>query len=210
MLGSVGATRDSAQETFRILIIEHDAELARLLMTSLSTAGFECRHAPDGDAGITSFHMSQPHLVLLDLSVPGRSGHSVCAKIRETSLIPIITLTAAPSEADQMEAFKIGADDFVLKPISPKLLVARVLAFLRRVYRYDPELQTQIKLRQRDREAAQRQALGTTLVPPGWASCNTCNYMGPRERFERFNPDGAMVMICPNCHHKEDISFAIG
>ncbi|MBV9866655.1 MAG: response regulator transcription factor [Abitibacteriaceae bacterium] len=210
MLGPAGSTRDSAQETFRILIIEHDTDLARLLMTSLATAGFECRHAPDGDAGISSFAMSHPHLVLLDLAIPGLSGHDVCAKIRETSLIPVITLTAATSEAEQLEAFKIGADDFVLKPVSPKLLVARVLAFLRRVYRYDPELQTQIRMRERDRQAAQRQALGTTLVPTGWASCNICNYMGPRERFERFNPEGAMVMICPNCHHKEDISFSIG
>lgn len=213
MLGPAGNNRDSTQDKFRILIIGHQADVARLLLTSLTTAGFECHHALDGDAGLTSFHANRPHLVLLDLSIPGLSGRDICGQIRAASLIPIITVAEADSETEQLEAFRLGADDYVTPPINAKLLVARILAFLRRVYRYDPEMVAQQQAHHEARaaaHAAERHATDFVSVPPGWALCNTCNYMGPRPKFERFNPDKVMVMICPVCLHKEDISYSIG
>ena len=213
MLGPIGSNRDATQDKFRILIIGHQAEVARLLLTTLTTAGFECHHALDGEAGLTSFHASRPHLVLLDLCIPGLSGREICGQIRAASMIPIITVTEADSETEQLEAFRLGADDYVTPPLNAKLLVARILAFLRRVYRYDPEMVAQQQSRQEAHaaaEAAQRKAADFVTVPSGWALCNTCSYMGPREKFERFNPDHVMVMICPVCHHKEDISYSIG
>lgn len=213
MLDPTGSNRDATQDKFRILIIGHPADVARLLLTSLTTAGFECHHAVDGDGGMTSFYANRPHLVLLDLSIAGLAGLDICGQIRAVNLIPVITVAEADSEAEQLEAFRLGADDYITPPINTKLLVARILAFLRRVYRYDPEMGAQQQARQEGRAAAlaaERRAADFVTVPPGWALCNACNYMGPRPKFERFNPDKIMVMVCPVCHDKEDISYSIG
>ena len=115
MLGPIGSNRDATQDKFRILIIGHQMDVARLLLTSLTNAGFECHHAPDGDAGITSFHANRPHLVLLDLNVEGLSGHDICGQMRAVSMIPIITIAGADSETEQLEAFRLGADDYVMR-----------------------------------------------------------------------------------------------
>ena len=187
-------------EQFRVLMIEDDMETARLLATALAALKLDCRHAPDGRLALEAFRATNPHLVLLDLKIPGASGHEVCAKIREDSTVPIIVLTALSGEDEQVQGFKLGADDYVLKPFSPKLLAARVMAGLRRAYRYDAS------------ENGLEQAvssLGTSSVPSGWATCGRCDYMGPRARFEHENALGRMTLRCPSCSESDQIVFSL-
>ena len=158
----------------------------------------ECRYAQDGLVGLKAFQEADPHLVLTDIQMPGMDGKQLCAKIRETSIIPIIMMTAADSEEAQMAGFKMGADDYVPKPFNPKLLVARVVANLRRVYRYDFSA---------DEEEKKKNTAET--IPSGWAACNMCGYMGPREKFEQLNGVGINFNRCPRCQQGDSIAFAI-
>jgi len=181
---------------FRILVVEDDPGIARLVLATLTRSGFECRYAPDGLEGWTAFRQSDPHLVLTDIMMPGMSGHELCVKIRETSTIPIIMMTAADSEEAQLQGFKGGADDYVAKPFNPKIMTARVIANLRRVYRYDVD-----DKKESDKESA---------IPAGWGQCQSCQYMGPRDRFKTLMQDGDPVTVCPVCGQAERVAYSIG
>ena len=184
---------------FRVLVVEDDSHIARLILANLTKAGLECRYAPDGVAGFKAFEEANPHLVLTDIMMPGMDGRQLCTKIRESSTIPIIMMTAADSEEAEMAGFKVGADDYVPKPFNPKLLIARVIANLRRVYRYDFK---------EEEEKKSPPAEGS--LPAGWASCDMCGYMGPREKFEKMNSRGDRFATCPRCQQGESITFSIG
>ncbi len=181
---------------FRVLVVEDDGNIARLILTTLTRAGFECRYAPDGNEGLAAFKESNPHLVLTDIMMPGMNGQELVLKIRETSKVPIIMMTAADSEDAQLAGFKGGADDYVPKPFNPKMMTARVIAHLRRVYRYDYQEEKETK-----KESS---------IPAGWAQCQGCGYMGPRERFRTGTRDGDPVTICPVCSQEERIAYSIG
>lgn len=182
---------------FRILVVEDDNSIARLILTTLTRAGFECRYAPDGSEGWTAFRSSDPHLVLTDIMMPGMNGQELCKKIRETSTIPIIMMTAADTEEAQLEGFKGGADDYVAKPFNPKMMTARVFAHLRRVYRYDFK----------ENSAPEDEA---STIPAGWGQCQSCSYMGPRDRFKTQMQDGQPMTVCPVCNQAERVAYSIG
>lgn len=212
--GAANATPPSNAASYRILIVEDDAAIARLVAMSLMPLGMDCRYAADGEAALLAFEQIQPHLVLLDVNLPKLDGRAVCAKIRETSTVPIIMLTAQDKEDEQLLGFKLGADDYISKPFNPKLLLARIVAQLRRVYRYDTDNAEDL-VRQRDMAAMQSRAAVESAptkvrVPAGWAVCDACAYMGPRARFETENAIGEHVSVCPNCGQTEHIVFSIG
>jgi DNA-binding response OmpR family regulator len=187
---------------FRILVVEDDQNIARLILTTLTRAGFECRYAPDGNEGLTAFRSGDPHLVLTDIMMPGMNGQELVVKIRETSTIPIIMMTAADSEAAQIEGFKGGADDYVPKPFNPKMMTARIIAHLRRVYRYDFV----------EKKAAQSQNApeSHSEIPAGWGQCQRCDYMGPHEKFGTEIIDGETMTVCPSCGEAEHVAYSIG
>ncbi|MDO5521043.1 MAG: response regulator transcription factor [bacterium] len=116
----------------KILIVEDEKELATILGAYLSVEGFETIIANDGEAGLTEFANSDISMALLDIMLPKVDGIEVCKKIRETSDIPVIMISAKDGEMDKVVALGIGADDYVTKPFSPLELVARVKAQLRR------------------------------------------------------------------------------
>jgi DNA-binding response OmpR family regulator len=182
---------------YRILVVEDDPNIARLILAILTKAGFECRYAPDGLAGLEAFKDADPHLVLLDLMMPGMDGRELCSKIREKSTVPIIMMTALNTDDDQVQGFKIGADDYVPKPFNPKLMVARVIAHLRRVYRYDSA-----------GAPAPEEAVKVPL-PAGWARCDSCGYMGPEDKFQQKNKHGQQFVMCPACQQSEHIAYSI-
>lgn len=115
-----------------ILIIEDEPELVRVLRSYLEKAGYQVEAAFRGDTGISAFEHKQPNLVILDLNLPGLDGLDVARQIRRKSNTPILMLTARVEEADQLIGLEIGADDYVTKPYSPRIVVARVRALLRR------------------------------------------------------------------------------
>jgi DNA-binding response OmpR family regulator len=115
-----------------VLIVEDDARIARLVRQNLEAAGLVCRVAPDGDSALAEFERDRPMLIVLDLMIPGPDGHEVCRRIRRTSDLPILMLTARGDEAEKVLGFELGADDYLVKPFSTRELVARVRALLRR------------------------------------------------------------------------------
>ena len=121
-----------------ILIVEDDKDIADLIAHYLQKAGHAIDAASSGTAALAKIKVSRPSLVLLDLMLPGMDGLLVCQTLRkdpETAAIPIIMLTARGEEAERIAGLELGADDYVTKPFSPKELVARVGALLRRTKR---------------------------------------------------------------------------
>ncbi len=116
----------------RVLIVEDERQLARVLQAYLEKAGFEVRVADRGDTGLAEFRRFRPDVVLLDLNLPGMDGLDVAREIRRLDDTPIIMITARVDEVDQVLGLELGADDYVTKPFSPRVLVARVRAVLRR------------------------------------------------------------------------------
>lgn len=114
------------------MIIEDETELARVLRSYLEKAGYRVLSASRGDVGLKAWEVEQPDLVLLDLNLPGMDGLDVAAEIRRYSDTPIIMMTARVSEPDRLTGLEMGADDYIIKPYSPREVVARVKAVLRR------------------------------------------------------------------------------
>lgn len=119
-----------------ILIIEDEPDIARTLVYNLEKEGFSTRLAQTGAEGVRAALCSPgPDLILLDLMLPDMSGHEICTRLREqgkTRSVPIIMLTARGEEEDRIKGFEVGADDYVTKPFSPRELLARIKAVLRR------------------------------------------------------------------------------
>jgi two-component system response regulator RegX3 len=120
-------------EMKRILIVDDEEMIVKTVKAYLDQEGFKTYVATDGEAALCAFGEKQPDLVVLDLMLPKLSGIEVTKKIRETSTVPIIMLTAKVSEVDRVLGLELGADDYVVKPFSPRELVARVRAVLRRI-----------------------------------------------------------------------------
>src|SRR5688500_11373462 len=118
--------------SLRVLLIDDDQRLFDLLGSFLEPNGCTLYHAPDGPRGLASLESNTFDAVLLDVMMPGMDGLEVCRRIRTKSNIPILMLTARGDEADRVVGLEIGADDYVPKPFSPRELLARLRAVLRR------------------------------------------------------------------------------
>lgn len=116
----------------RILVADDDVELLGLVAFALRQAGFQVLEAADGEAALEVFRIERPDLVILDVNMPRRSGFEVLRTLRETSDVPVMMLTVRSSEEDQVKGLDLGADDYLGKPFSPRTLLARVRALLRR------------------------------------------------------------------------------
>ena len=115
-----------------ILVVEDDYNISNLIHMYLAKEGFETRLASNGAAAIEEFQKKAPDLIVLDIMLPVMDGWAVCARIRETSKVPIIMLTAKSEVFDRIHGLEIGADDYVVKPFEMKELIARINAVLRR------------------------------------------------------------------------------
>ena len=115
-----------------ILLIEDEEEIADLLRLYFERDGFRFVHATTGEHGLERLRQGDVRMTLLDIGLPGMDGIEVCRRIRAKSDMPVIMLTARDSEVDKIVGLEIGADDYVTKPFSPRELVARVKAVLRR------------------------------------------------------------------------------
>jgi two-component system, OmpR family, response regulator RpaB len=121
----------AAKET--ILVVDDEASIRRILETRLSMIGYQVLTACDGEEAIALFRRSLPDLVVLDVMMPRLDGYGVCQELRKESDVPIVMLTALGDVADRITGLELGADDYVVKPFSPKELEARIRCVLRRV-----------------------------------------------------------------------------
>jgi two-component system response regulator RstA len=118
-----------------ILLIEDDARLAELTATYLEQNGLRVKVEARGDRALERFTQDKPRLVLLDLLLPGKDGLSICRELRRVHDVPILILTAKDTDLDHVIGLEAGADDYVMKPVDPMVLLARVRALLRRAER---------------------------------------------------------------------------
>ena len=126
-------TPSEIQDRERILVVDDEASIRRILETRLKMVGYEVFTAADGEEAIESYQKNNPDLVILDVMMPKMDGYGVTREIRKTSETPIIILTALGDVSERITGLELGADDYVIKPFSPKELEARVKAVLRRV-----------------------------------------------------------------------------
>ena len=129
-----------------ILIVEDEIELARVLRDYLEKAGFRVLTATNGAAAVAAFRHTPADLVILDLNLPGMDGLDVARELRRGSSVPIIMATARVEESDRLVGLELGADDYVIKPYSPREVVARVRAVLRRA-QAQPEIPEVLRAR---------------------------------------------------------------
>lgn len=116
----------------KLLLVDDDADLLAVTSFALQQAGFLVLGASSVPTAVETFDKEQPDLVLLDINLPGGTGFDVCRAIRRTSHVPIMMLTVRGEEEDLVRALELGADDYLTKPFSPRTLIARVRALLRR------------------------------------------------------------------------------
>jgi DNA-binding response OmpR family regulator len=116
----------------KVLAVDDDRDLLELIGFALAQAGFLVVKAADGPSAVRVFDAEAPDLVVLDINMPGASGFQVCEAIRARSRVPVMMLTARSEEEDLVKALELGADDYLTKPFSPKTLLARIRALLRR------------------------------------------------------------------------------
>jgi DNA-binding response OmpR family regulator len=120
----------------RILVVEDDRAVHRALKRLFEPEGFEVEAAYDGPSGLQAFRVSPPSAVVLDMRLPGMAGPDVCREIKQTApTVPVIILSAASDVTDKVLLLELGADDYVTKPFSPRVLLARVRAAVRRSIR---------------------------------------------------------------------------
>jgi DNA-binding response OmpR family regulator len=123
----------------RILVVEDEPTLAATLEYNLGREGYQVLTAGDGEIGLSTARAEQPHLIILDLILPGLDGLEVCRILRRETPVPILMLTAKGEEVDKVVGLELGADDYVTKPFSMRELLARVRALLRRAEQAPPE-----------------------------------------------------------------------
>ena len=120
-------------DKIRILVVDDESRMRKLVRDFLVREGYEVLEAGDGEEALDLFYREKDiALIILDVMMPKRNGFEVCREIRETSKVPIIMLTAKGEESDELNGFELGVDEYISKPFSPKILVARVGAILRR------------------------------------------------------------------------------
>ena len=129
----------------KILVVDYDVPLSLILATKLNILGYKVLLASNGKDALNTFNREQPNLVILDILLPKLDGYEVCRKIREGSQVPIIMLTSLGGISDRVLGLELGADDYVVKPFSPKELEARIRAVLRRTH---PKQKTQLEKKQ--------------------------------------------------------------
>lgn len=128
----------------RLLLIDDNQHLLEAIATALESSGYAIDTAENGEAGLARFAERAPDLVVLDVMMPGLDGWEVCRRLRESSRVPIIMLTARDSETDRIMGLRLGADDYVGKPFSLKELEARIEAVLRRARMAPPSDEEQV------------------------------------------------------------------
>ena len=142
-----------------ILVADDDPHIRQLLVFALAKAGLDTLEAGDGEAAIAMVEAHRPDLVVLDINMPRMNGIEVCRRLRAAGDLPILFLSSRDDEIDRILGIELGADDYVTKPFSPREVVARVMAILRRVAGRPPRVET---------AAAAIRHGRLTLDPDGW------------------------------------------
>ena len=129
----------------KILIVDNEVLICQTLELRLTIRGYQIYTALSGEQALEIFQREHPDLVILEIMLPGVNGYEVCHELRKKSNVPIIILTALGDISDRVRGLEFGADDYIIKPFSPKELEARILSVLRRISKLPPSIETQQK-----------------------------------------------------------------
>ncbi len=201
-VAGIKASGAEAKTTFSILIIAKNPEVEGLMQTLLKASGFECQFAPQGGLGLSMFESNPADMVLISTELPDRNGFEVCLKLREKSTVPVLMVTTKRSTEEEFRGLKVGADAYLEEPFNSRLVMAHIVAQLRRTYKYDGQ--------SKNSEVAEAENEQATLVPAGWASCEACHYMGPQTQFQTVSSEGDAELVCPNCGAEQRATFEVG
>jgi two-component system alkaline phosphatase synthesis response regulator PhoP len=116
----------------KILVVDDEPQILKVLKAFIENAGYQVVISMDGRSAFSTFQMEKPDFVILDLNLPGMDGLEVCRAIRKESNVPLLMLTARSEEADKLIGLEMGADDYIVKPFSPREIVARIRTIMRR------------------------------------------------------------------------------
>ncbi|MDX8336311.1 MULTISPECIES: response regulator transcription factor [Cetobacterium] len=125
----------------KILIVEDEKSLANIISDALKFEGFDTSIVYRGDQALDSFYEEKPDLILLDINLPGMNGWDICKQLKSISQVPIIMVTARDSEFDEIKGLELGADDYITKPFTPKLLIIK----LKKIFKLDNDTFFKIK-----------------------------------------------------------------
>ena len=146
-----------------VLIVEDDKEIREGIKIYLKSQGYQVYQAADGVEGLEVIKREEIHLAIVDIMMPRMDGWQTCREIRRDSTVPIIMLTARSEERDELQGFELGVDEYISKPFSPKILVARVGALLKRIYGTDAEEKMEAGGIELDKAAHQVQVDGKSI-----------------------------------------------
>ncbi|BCM90876.1 transcriptional regulatory protein WalR [Abditibacteriota bacterium] len=196
---------------YRILIAENDDDLAQLVAQNLQKAGFATFIANDGAQALQDFTSIAPHLLLCDILMPCLTGHELVARVRAQSGIPILMMTNDNNDEAQIRGLKDGADDYLAKPFNPRVLTARVIANLRRVYHYHRAIVAHAPATPAPVSPAIAASIeqAQSALPKGFLRCGECPYIGPSWKFNALDKEKRPVIQCPSCGNRS-ITFSIG
>lgn len=151
-------------ERAKILVVDDESRMRKLVKDFLTREGYMVLEAGDGMEAMDLFYEDKDiALIILDVMMPKMDGWQVCREVRETSKVPIIMLTARSEERDELQGFELGVDEYISKPFSPKILVARVGALLKRIYGTDAEEKMEAGGIELDKAAHQVQVDGKSI-----------------------------------------------
>lgn len=153
-----------------VMIIEDDRNTANLIAVYLKRDGFRTLTSADGEAGLALAEKHHPDLVILDLMLPKLDGWEVCRRLRQASEVPIIMLTARAEEVDRVAGLTLGADDYVVKPFSPREIMARMTAISSQIAAGD--FSVRVPAGTRDEVGSLRRP--STAWPPAWRKSKNC------------------------------------
>jgi ActR/RegA family two-component response regulator len=238
---------NNSKTHFHVLLVEGDYDIAQPILMGLEHAGFEAHYTPDMAGALHALQECDLHLIIISLDLANSQAPSLCRTVRHVSNMPLILTGRDCNLTTQVNAFHLGADDYVAHPCDARLLVGRAAALLRRSYHYSqPRLRIAQSGTGRPLEAAQHPSALRNMpahpqhanqpathsdhsstcpeaapqhpksqLPKGWATCDTCGYIGPLEKFA--NPNGKAgfadfhtVLCCPNCQHEDVARFNVG
>ena len=147
----------------QILVVDDESRMRKLVKDFLQREGYSVLEAGDGMEAMDIFYEQKIDLVILDVMMPRMDGWQTCREIRRDSTVPIIMLTARSEERDELQGFELGVDEYISKPFSPKILVARVGALLKRIYGTDAEEKMEAGGIELDKAAHQVQVDGKSI-----------------------------------------------
>ena len=147
----------------QILVVDDESRMRKLVKDFLQREGYSVLEAEDGMEAMDIFYEQKIDLVILDVMMPRMDGWQTCREIRRDSTVPIIMLTARSEERDELQGFELGVDEYISKPFSPKILVARVGALLKRIYGTDAEEKIEAGGIELDKAAHQVQVDGKSI-----------------------------------------------